>query len=107
MISCAIAEMSRYLYLKESFVWKKQLHAVANWSKENCLSRSGTYQVRTSVSTEKQQALLNHVSHSGIILEPSTAGQPPLQPTSLPTTTSGPPTLEKRPTITKVLKGMK
>ncbi|KAJ8964868.1 hypothetical protein NQ314_004550 [Rhamnusium bicolor] len=77
----------------------------------NCLiiaiinfSRSGSYQIRTSLPTEKQQTLLNHITpHSGVILEPSTAGQPPLQPVAPANVTA---TQEKKPSLSKVLKGV-
>lgn len=69
------------------------------------LFRSGSYQIRTSLPTEKQQTLLNHITpHSGVILEPSTAGQQSLQRTggqqSVPSTL----VTEKKPN--KILKGV-
>lgn len=48
--------------------------------------------------------MLNHITpHSGVILEPSTAGQPPLQP---PAPAAAPIAQEKKPTLSKVLKGV-
>ncbi|XP_065167837.1 NACHT and WD repeat domain-containing protein 2 [Atheta coriaria] len=55
--------------------------------KDNMSQRSeesGSYQVRTSLPSNKQKVLLNHVTgsesggggHTGVLLEPSTAGQP-------------------------------
>uniref|UniRef100_A0AAR5PUI3 NACHT domain-containing protein n=1 Tax=Dendroctonus ponderosae TaxID=77166 RepID=A0AAR5PUI3_DENPD len=64
---------------------------------------SASYQVRTSVHSEKQQSLLNHIGpHSGVILEPNTAGQQPTLPMS-----SGryPPTDLKNPSLAKLIKG--
>jgi hypothetical protein len=84
----------------------------AHKDKDNMSQRSeesGSYQVRASLPTEKQQTLLNHITpHSGVILEPSTAGQPPLQtPTAPPT--AAPLTLsvsERKSNISRVLKGV-
>ncbi|KAF2893747.1 hypothetical protein ILUMI_12441 [Ignelater luminosus] len=75
---------------------------------------SGSYHVRTSLPSEKQQVLLNHVSqqqqqHSGVLLEPSTAGQPSLQlppPTTAVPTTTPAATNGKNPAISKVLRGV-
>ncbi|KAB0804135.1 hypothetical protein PPYR_01105 [Photinus pyralis] len=85
----------------------------AHKDKDNMSQRSeesGSYHVRTSIPSEKQQALLNHVSqqqHCGVLLEPSTAGQPTLQPLQ-PTATS--PTVSamngKKPPLSKVLRGV-
>lgn len=58
--------------------------------KDNMSQRSeesGSYQVRTSITNDKQQMLLNHVNrdqHSGVVLEPATAGVTP--PTVVPPT---------------------
>ncbi|KAJ8952613.1 hypothetical protein NQ318_004160 [Aromia moschata] len=78
--------------------------------------RSGSYQIRTSLPTEKQQTLLNHITpHSGVILEPSTAGQPTLQQGAAavavavaPAATAipSPAVAEKKHNISKVLKGV-
>ncbi|XP_018319781.1 NACHT domain- and WD repeat-containing protein 1 isoform X2 [Agrilus planipennis] len=76
--------------------------------KDNMSQRSeesGSYQVRASLSTEKQQVLLNHVSqqqHSGVLLEPSSAGKAPLEepPKTLPTATV---TSEKKTVLSKAL----
>jgi hypothetical protein len=81
----------------------------AHKDKDNMSQRSEDYQVRASLPTEKQQTLLNHITpHSGVILEPSTAGQPPLQtPTAPPT--AAPLTLsvsERKSNISRVLKGV-
>ncbi|XP_049826318.1 NACHT and WD repeat domain-containing protein 2 isoform X2 [Aethina tumida] len=80
----------------------------AHKDKDNMSQRSeesGSYQIRTSLPTEKQQTLLNHITpHSGVILEPSTAGQQSLQRTggqqSVPSTL----VTEKKPN--KILKGV-
>ncbi|XP_063905453.1 NACHT and WD repeat domain-containing protein 2 isoform X2 [Zophobas morio] len=81
----------------------------AHKDKDNMSQRSEDYQVRSSLPSEKQQTLLNHITpHSGVILEPSTAGQPPLQAPSAPPPTA-PSTLsvsERKPNISKVLKGV-
>ncbi|XP_030753342.1 NACHT and WD repeat domain-containing protein 2 [Sitophilus oryzae] len=75
--------------------------------KDNMSQRSeesASYQVRASIPSEKQQTLLNHVTatHSGVILEPSTAGQQPLQHVGPP----GVPGSDlKNPTLAKIMKG--
>lgn len=86
----------------------------AHKDKDNASQRSeesGSYQVRTSVSAEKQQTLLNHVTHSGVILEPSTAGQPHLhQSNTQQPPSSNAPTIstaaEKKGNLSKVLRGV-
>ncbi|CAH1102040.1 unnamed protein product [Psylliodes chrysocephalus] len=79
----------------------------AHKDKDNMSQRSeesGSYQVRTSLPTEKQQTLLNHVtSHSGVILEPATAGKPQLLSGNTPSSTSS--TLEKKSNFSKAAKG--
>lgn len=58
---------------------------------------------------EKQQTLLNHVSHSGVILEPSKAGQQPLQQTgnvSIQQQATSQVATEKKGNLSKVLKGI-
>ncbi|XP_066263113.1 NACHT and WD repeat domain-containing protein 2 [Euwallacea similis] len=82
----------------------------AHKDKDNMSQRSeesASYQVRTSLPSEKQQTLLNHITttpHSGVILEPSTAGQPP---TLQQSTSSGikPPGDLKNPNLSKLMKG--
>ncbi|CAG9821320.1 unnamed protein product [Phaedon cochleariae] len=65
---------------------------------------SGSYQIRTSLPSEKQQTLLNHITpHSGVILEPGTAGGKPQLPGATSASTAS--TLEKKPSLTKALKG--
>nr|XP_022901761.1 NACHT and WD repeat domain-containing protein 2 [Onthophagus taurus] len=60
------------------------------------------YHVRTSLPSEKQQVLLNHVTtHPGVILEPSTAGHTPLQ--SMTGAMDVPPT-DKKANMSKMLK---
>ncbi|KAF5283297.1 hypothetical protein FQR65_LT13976 [Abscondita terminalis] len=89
----------------------------AHKDKDNMSQRSeesGSYQVRTSLPSEKQQVLLNHVSQQPceVLLEPSTAGQPSLQTlqttstssTTITTTTNT--TNEKKPALSKVLRGV-
>ncbi|EFA06477.1 hypothetical protein TcasGA2_TC009369 [Tribolium castaneum] len=81
----------------------------AHKDKDNMSQRSeesGSYQVRASLPSEKQQTLLNHITpHSGVILEPSTAGQPPLQTAAPPPTAPSTLTVsEKKTNISKVLK---
>ncbi|XP_076260371.1 NACHT domain- and WD repeat-containing protein 1 isoform X1 [Rhynchophorus ferrugineus] len=74
----------------------------AHKDKDNMSQRSeesASYQVRASIPSEKQQTLLNHITapHSGVILEPSTAGQQPLQ--------APPPVADlKNPTLAKIMK---
>lgn len=67
--------------------------------------RSASYQVRTSLPSEKQQTLLNHITtpHSGVILEPSTAGQP----YGMQQAATGPKPLTdlKNPSLAKLIKG--
>nr|XP_023024210.1 uncharacterized protein LOC111512331 [Leptinotarsa decemlineata] len=79
----------------------------AHKDKDNMSQRSeesGSYQIRTSLPSEKQQTLLNHITpHSGVILEPSTAGKPQLQSTTPSSTCS---TLEKKPSLSKTLKNV-
>ncbi|XP_056647037.1 NACHT and WD repeat domain-containing protein 2 isoform X1 [Diorhabda sublineata] len=79
----------------------------AHKDKDNMSQRSeesGSYQVRSSLPTEKQQTLLNHITpHSGVILEPTTAGKPQLPSGNIPSSTSS--TLEKKPSFTKAFKG--
>lgn len=66
--------------------------------------RSSSYQVtlkKPSLNTEKQQAIINNVlqekHHSGVLLEPKTAGLPA-------STTCGPP--ERKTGLSKVLQGV-
>ncbi|KAF5270218.1 hypothetical protein FQA39_LY08432 [Lamprigera yunnana] len=84
----------------------------AHKDKDNMSQRSeesGSYQVRTSLPSEKQQVLLNHVSQKSceVILEPSTAGQPLLQAlqTTNPPSNAGS-ACEKKPAFSKVLRGV-
>ncbi|XP_060535991.1 NACHT and WD repeat domain-containing protein 2 [Cylas formicarius] len=80
--------------------------------KDNMSQRSeesASYQVRTSLPSEKQQTLLNHITpHSGVILEPATAGQQALQQhqqAAAPMTTASHPLEIKNPNLSKILKG--
>ncbi|CAG9853566.1 unnamed protein product [Phyllotreta striolata] len=79
----------------------------AHKDKDNMSQRSeesGSYQVKTSLPTEKQQTLLNHVTpHSGVILEPTTAGKPQLLSGNAPSSTSS--TLEKKSNYAKTAIG--
>uniref|UniRef100_A0A6P7FUD4 NACHT and WD repeat domain-containing protein 2 isoform X1 n=1 Tax=Diabrotica virgifera virgifera TaxID=50390 RepID=A0A6P7FUD4_DIAVI len=79
----------------------------AHKDKDNMSQRSeesGSYQVRASLPSEKQQTLLNHITpHSGVILEPTTAGKPQLPSGNTPTTTAS--ALEHKPSLTKSFKG--
>lgn len=70
--------------------------------------RSGSYHIRTSLPTEKQQVLLNHVSHSGVLLEPNTAGQValPTTTTTVQAETSPQASTEKKATLSKMLKNV-
>ncbi|CAG9765713.1 unnamed protein product [Ceutorhynchus assimilis] len=78
----------------------------AHKDKDNMSQRSeesASYQVRTSLPSEKQQTLLNHITpHSGVILEPSTAGQS----SSLQQSSGNhpPPSDLKNPSLSKIMK---
>ncbi|CAH0550201.1 unnamed protein product [Brassicogethes aeneus] len=78
----------------------------AHKDKDNMSQRSeesGSYQIRTSLPSDKQQTLLNHITpHSGVILEPSTAGQPPLQQVHAAPSAHA----EKKTNLSKVLQGI-
>lgn len=70
-------------------------------------NRSASYQVRTSIPSEKQQVVLNNVMqhHSGVLLEPATAGQLPLQqPITYPASLSPTAAVDKKPVASKVLR---
>ncbi|KAL1513904.1 hypothetical protein ABEB36_003243 [Hypothenemus hampei] len=66
---------------------------------------SASYQVRTSLPSEKQQTLLNHITHTGVILEPSTAGQTTYLQTTGDTKKAAPLCDLKNPSLAKIIKG--
>ncbi|XP_017775485.1 PREDICTED: NACHT and WD repeat domain-containing protein 2 isoform X1 [Nicrophorus vespilloides] len=75
--------------------------------KDNMSQRSeesGSYQIRASLPSDKQQVLMNHVTHTGgVLLEPSTAGQQAIQQVSNATTPS---TGNEKKVPSKILRGI-